>query len=71
MISIGAKPGQALFSRLWGSGYLPSEHQGVRLRSGANPVLYLSNPDGIDRKLRRQQLDSLAAGSSELSSPRG
>ena len=57
----GKNPGQPIFSRLWGSGYLPSEHQGVRLRSGANPVLYLSNPGGVDRALRREQLDSIAA----------
>ena len=40
----GKNPGQPLFSRLWGSGYLPSSHQGVMLRPGANPVLYLNNP---------------------------
>jgi hypothetical protein len=59
MISVGAKPGQALFSRIWGSGFLPSQHQGVQFRSGQDPVLYLSNPPGIDRSLRRQMLDSL------------
>ena len=57
----GKNPGQPIFSRLWSSGYLPSKHQGVRLRSGANPVLHLSNPAGIDRPTRRQQLDDLAA----------
>ena len=46
-ISVGAKPGQALFSRLWGSGFLPSQHQGVQFRSGKDPVLYLNNPPGI------------------------
>ena len=52
MISQGSgnKTDQPIFSRLWGSGFLPSEHQGVRLRSGADPVLYLSNPPGIDRR---------------------
>ena len=39
----GKNPGQPLFSRLWGSGYLPSNHQGVQLRPGKNPVLYLAN----------------------------
>jgi len=58
-ISVGAQPGQALFSRLWGSGFLPSKHQGVQFRSGQDPVLYLSNPPGIDSSLRRQMLDSL------------
>ncbi len=43
----GKNPGQPLFSRLWGSGYLPSSHQGVKLRPGANPVLYLANPPGV------------------------
>jgi hypothetical protein len=57
----GKNPGQPIFARLWGSGYLPSKHQGVRLRPGANPVLHLSNPAGIDRQLRRGQLDDLAA----------
>ena len=57
----GKNPGQPIFARLWGSGYLPSKHQGVRLRPGANPVLHLSNPAGISRSLRRGQLDDLAA----------
>jgi len=50
---------QPLFSRLWGSGFLPSSYQGVRFRSGADPVLHLKNPDGIDAKTRRQMLDAL------------
>lgn len=57
----GKNPGQPLFSRLWGSGYLPSSHQGVMLRPGANPVLYLQNPPGVSRGARREQLDALAA----------
>jgi uncharacterized protein (DUF1501 family) len=56
----GKNPGQPLFSRLWGSGYLPSNHQGVQMRPGKNPVLYLANPDGIDAKARRNMLDDLA-----------
>ncbi|RLS67372.1 MAG: DUF1501 domain-containing protein [Planctomycetota bacterium] len=56
----GKNPGQPIFSRLWGSGFLPSSHQGVALRPGANPVLYLANPDGIDREHRRGMLDDLA-----------
>ena len=51
------KGGQPLVSRLWGSGFLPSRHQGVRFRSDKNPVLYLSNPDGIDKQSRRKMLD--------------
>jgi len=60
MISVGSNPGQALYSRLWGSGFLPSRHQGVQFRSAGDPVLYLSNPQGLDRPLRRKMLDGLA-----------
>jgi len=59
-ISVGNSPGQALYSRLWGSGFLPSKHQGVQFRSGGDPVLYLSNPPGVDSELRRKVLDGLA-----------
>ncbi|MBI1904217.1 MAG: DUF1501 domain-containing protein [Planctomycetia bacterium] len=52
---------QALFSRLWGSGFLPTRHQGVALRSQGDPVLYLSNPPGVDADTRRRMLDGLAA----------
>lgn len=51
--------GQPLFSRLWGSGFLPSEHQGVKFRSAGDPVLYLSDPPGISRSSRRSMLDRL------------
>ncbi len=51
---------QALFSRLWGPGFLPSQHQGVSLRSTGDPVLYLSDPPGVDRAARRQMLDAVA-----------
>jgi len=56
----GKNPGQPLFDRLWGSGFLPPSHQGVKLRPGSSPVLYLSNPAGIDRSQRRKLLDDLA-----------
>ena len=56
----GLKVSQPLFSRLWGSGFLPSQHQGVRFRSGRDPVLYLSDPPGLDRTSRRRMLDSMA-----------
>jgi uncharacterized protein (DUF1501 family) len=56
----GKNPGQPIFSRLWGSGFLPSSHQGVGLRPGANPVLYLSDPPGTTREQRRALLDDLA-----------
>ena len=55
----GRKDAQALFSRLWGSGFLPSEHQGVAFQSQGDPVLYLSNPDGIGQHTRRIMLDGL------------
>jgi len=53
------KGGQPLYARLWGSGFLPSVHQGVQFRSGASPVLYLKDPDGITSKNRRRLLDRL------------
>ncbi len=53
------KGGQPLVSRLWGNGFLPSQHQGVRFRSGDDPVLYLSDPAGIDVESKRMMLDSL------------
>lgn len=61
MISQGSgnKTDQPIFSRLWGSGFLPSQHQGVRFRTGNDPVLYVSNPPGIDRSTRRRMLDGL------------
>lgn len=52
---------QSLFNRLWGPGFLPADHQGMLLRSGGDPVLYLSNPPGVSAADRRQQLDALAA----------
>ena len=61
MISRGRGQLQALYDRLWGSGFLPAKHQGVKLRSAGEPVLYLKNPEGFDREARRGQLDSLKA----------
>ncbi|MCM8541625.1 MAG: DUF1501 domain-containing protein [Lentisphaeraceae bacterium] len=55
----GKNPGQPIFSRLWGSGFLPSVHQGVQLRSKGDPVLFLNDPQGISRTNRRQMLDNL------------
>ena len=55
----GNKTDQPIFSRLWGSGFLPTQHQGVRLRSQGDPVLYLSNPDGVDADSRRKMLDAV------------
>lgn len=56
----GKDSNQGLLDRLWGSGFLPSSHQGVKLRSQGDAVLYLSDPPGIDRDLRREMLDGLA-----------
>lgn len=57
----GRKEAQALFSRLWGAGALPSEHQGVALRSHGDPVLYLSDPPGVSRDMRRQMIEGVNA----------
>jgi hypothetical protein len=51
---------QAIYNRLWGSGYLPTKHQGVALRSQGDPVLFLSNPPGVDAATRRRTLDRLS-----------
>ncbi|HIG28336.1 MAG TPA: DUF1501 domain-containing protein [Verrucomicrobiales bacterium] len=56
----GRKEAQALYNRLWGSGFLASKHQGVALRSQGDPVLFLSNPPGVSSALRRRMLDRLA-----------
>jgi hypothetical protein len=50
---------QPLYDHYWGSGFLPSRHQGVRLRSAREPVLYLRDPDGLPRELRRGMLDGI------------
>jgi uncharacterized protein (DUF1501 family) len=57
LISQGFGNMQALSSRFWGSGFLPGEHQGCRLRSSGDPVLYLEDPPGMDRSARRRMLD--------------
>jgi hypothetical protein len=51
---------QPLYDRLWGSGFLPTKYQGVKFRSAGEPVLYLSNPDGLGDRGRRRMLDDLA-----------
>ncbi|MCI0464868.1 MAG: DUF1501 domain-containing protein [Gemmataceae bacterium] len=56
-----ASCGQLFFDYYWGSGFLPSRFQGVRLRPSGDPVLYLSNPDGMSAAVRRGQLDDLGA----------
>ena len=61
MVSLGTgnTGDQPLYDRLWGSGFLPSRYQGVKFHNGADPVLYLSNPPGVDREVRRRFLDDL------------
>jgi uncharacterized protein (DUF1501 family) len=59
MISQGIGNMQALSARFWGSGFLPSEHQGCKLRAGGDPVLYLHDPEGVSRADRRAMLDTI------------
>lgn len=59
-IGSGRRDDQPLYDRLWGSGFLPTQHQGVKFRNTGDPVLFLSDPDGIDRNTRREMLDDLA-----------
>ena len=60
LVSKDAARDQPLYARLWGSGFLPSEHQGVQFRAGSEAVLYLRNPDGVSTDARRAMLDALA-----------
>lgn len=52
--------GQLFYDFYWGSGFLPSQHQGVKFRGGGDPVLYLSDPPGVSRKIRREMLNGIA-----------
>ena len=61
MVSQGKGNAQALADRSWGSGFIPTKYSGVKFRSGADPVLYLSNPEGYSPTARRRFLDDLAA----------
>jgi hypothetical protein len=65
MISQGRGTAQFVSSRLWGSGFLPSEHQGINFRGGSEPVLFLQDPNGIERTDRRRMLDQLARQNNE------
>jgi hypothetical protein len=60
LLSRGKGNIQPLASRVWGSAFLPSQHQGVQFRGGEDPVLYLSDPEGLDSLSRRKMLDALA-----------
>ena len=57
----GRRDDQPLYDRLWSSGFLPTQHAGVKFRNAGDPVLYLSNPPGVDRGTRRETLDELNA----------
>ena len=61
MITQGVGNMQALSARFWGSGFLPSEHQGCKLRAGGDPVLFLRDPAGVTREDRRAMLDAVEA----------
>src|SRR5260370_13886779 len=61
VVLLSGSDGQPLRSRYWGNGFLPGGHQGVQLRSGGDPVLYVSNPPGMSDRSRRQLLDGLGA----------
>ena len=59
VVMVSSRGGNQVYDRLWGSGFLPSEYQGVKFLSTGDPVLYLSNPPGVDRSARRRFLDAL------------
>ena len=59
-VSKGTSCGQIFYDFYWGSGFLPSRFQGVKLRASSDPVLYLQNPDGMTRRMRRNWLDDIA-----------
>jgi hypothetical protein len=65
LLSRGKGNGQGVYSKLWSNGFLDSIHQGVQFSNGENPVLYLSDPDGMNRSDRRKMLDELASLNAE------
>jgi hypothetical protein len=71
LVSKDAIRDQPLYSRLWGSGFLPSEHQGLQLRAGREPVLFLGDPAGVARSDRRAVLDALARMGRDASAREG
>jgi hypothetical protein len=60
LVSKNASKDQPLYARLWGNGFLPSEHQGVQFGSGKDPVLFLNNPEGYDGADRKEMLEYLS-----------
>ena len=61
IVLLSGRGGQSLQTRYWGSGFLPSNHQGVQFRNGGDPVLFVSNPPGLSAKTRRRMLDDVQA----------
>lgn len=60
LLSKGKGNGQGVYSKLWSNGFLDSIHQGVQFSSGEDPILYLNDPEGMNRQDRRKMLDKLA-----------
>ncbi len=71
LVSKNAVKDQPLYSRLWGNGFLPSEHQGVQFRAGKDPVLFLDNPEGYDGKDRKEMLEYLSKLNTMQNEPYG
>jgi Protein of unknown function (DUF1501) len=71
LVSKNASKDQPLYARLWGNGFLPSEHQGVQFRSGKDPVLFLDNPQGYDGVDRKEMLDYLSKLNTMQNEPYG
>jgi len=67
LVSKDASRDQPLYARLWGSGFLPSEHQGVQFRSGREPVLFLTNPEGVSPHAREATIRALGRLNAEQS----
>ncbi len=61
LLSRGRGNGQGVYSKLWTNGFLDSTHQGVQFSSGDNPILYLQDPEGMDRNMRRKMIDQIDA----------
>ena len=61
LLSRGKGNGQGVYSKLWSNGFLDSIHQGVQFSSGENPVLYLNNPESINKEDRRSMIDQVSA----------
>jgi hypothetical protein len=59
-VSKGTSCGQIFYDFYWGSGFLPTRYQGVKFRGSGDPVLYISNPDGLSKSMRREMLDDIA-----------